>query len=251
MNKLKVVLVDDESDSLEVLKFMLKKSDVDVEVVASCNNAEDAIEMIQIHHPDLLFLDIEMPGNDGFTVLRAFDNPSFKVIIVTGYERYALRAIKFAAVDYLLKPIELEELNNAMEKVLNTFKDDDPRLQHLTELLRTDSEINKIIIPNSKGFRTIPLSEIVSIESMPGGYSHFRLCDNLTTVVTKPMSYFEDILPKPRFCRVHRSTLINLDYVRSYNSKAGIVSLENNREVEVSVRKRAEFHNAYKDFMVG
>ncbi len=251
MSKLRVLLVDDEQDSLEVLEMMLNGVDQELDIVAKCRSANDAIEKIQIFQPDLLFLDIEMPVNDGFTVLRAFENPSFRVIIVTGYEQYALRAIKFAAVDYLLKPIDLKELNLALNKVVNSLSGHDPRMKHLAQTLREDSEVSKLIIPSNKGFSTIHLNDIVTIESMPGGYCLFRLSNNSTSVVTKPLTYFEDILPRPKFYRVHRSNIINLDFVRSYESHDGIIHLENGRDVEVSVRRRPEFHMTFKEYIIG
>lgn len=244
-----VLMVDDEVDSQEVLDLMLQQLEFPVDIVSRCSSAEEAISGIQKHRPDLVFLDIEMPGKNGFEVLKAFEDPNFQVIIVTGYEQYALRAIKFAALDYLLKPIELGELKHALEKVIKHRQQDDPRMRHLSEMLRKNKPSNdKIVLPGHNGFRTLKLNEIVYLESKPGSYCVFHLKGGQTTIVTKPLSYFEDILPEESFFRIHRSYMINFEYVQNYHS-SGRLKLVDGTELEVSVRRRSEFLNSYKNYL--
>ncbi len=250
INKIKTIIVDDEPHSLEVLESLLNHTCKQVEIVGQCTSANEAIEQIQYHQPDLVILDIEMPEKDGFEVLKAFEKAAFKVIIVTGYEQYALKAIKFAAIDYVLKPIEINELTMAVEKVERSLNQKDARLIRLNSILDQDEKsIDKIIIPSLSGFRTIPLMNIVSIKSQSGNYCLFKLIDQKSNVVTKALNYFEEFLPFPMFFRIHRSYMINLDKVVSYESKTGKVVLENGNQMEVAVRRRPEFYKSYKSYI--
>lgn len=249
MKTLKAIIIDDESDSIDILKLMLERLQ-SVEVVETCTSANDGIEAIQRHNPDMIFLDIEMPGKDGFEVLKAFPEAEYKVIIVTGYEQYALRAIKFSAIDYLLKPFDTDELKLAIEKVNFALESADPRLEHFTEMMEQRSlPLNKIILPSNRGFRTISFSDIICLESRSGNYCVFRLSDNSTTMVTRPLYHYEELLPWPQFYRIHRSHIVNLEKIKSFDNKSGELILDHDNSLEVSHRRRKDFFKAYKDFV--
>ena len=244
------ILIDDEQDGIDILKMMLEAIPVDIEIVATCRSANSAIEAIQQHKPDLIFLDIEMPGKDGFEVLRAFDQPDFKVIVVTGYDQYAIQAIKFMAIDYLLKPYTQKELHLAVEKASKIIELEDTRIQELRSYLtQPNKDINRIIIPSRNGFRTIPISNIQYLESRSGNYCVFVLQDGSETIATKTLSYYEEILPQNSFMRIHRSTLVNLDKIKSFNKISGEVELGDGLSLPVAFRKRAEFKAAYSAFL--
>ena len=242
MSVIKTIIVDDEQDSIDILRMMLSEVQPTVEIVETCQSADDAVDAIQRHSPDFIFLDIEMPGKDGFEVLKAFPEAEFKVIIVTGYEQYALRAIKYSALDFLLKPFDSEELNKAIQKVRSSIDQTDPRLAHFTSIMTKESRsLDRIILPSNKGFRTIGFSDILSIESRSGNYCLFRLSDNSTTMVTRPLYHYEDLLPENQFYRIHRSHIINMEKIQSYDNKTGFLVLEHDNKLEVSHRRRSDF----------
>jgi len=252
MKKLRAIIVDDEQDGIEVLQLMLADTPTQVNVVDTCNSANQAIESIQKHRPDVVFLDIEMPGKDGFEVLKAFPEADFKVVIVTGYDQYAMKAIKFLAMDYLLKPFDEAELASAVRKVEEALEQQDNRLAQFAQFLEQDeTQMEKIVIPSSKGFRTVELNDIACLESKSGNYCIFHLADESETMVAKPLYYFEELLPQPRFLRVHRSRMVNLDQVSSYDSKTGELTMASGRVVEVSVRRRSEFNATFRSYFHG
>lgn len=250
MKKIRAILIDDDSENNEVLELMLDRVCPQVEIIAKCVSANEAIEAIQMHQPDLIFLDIEMPVKDGFEVLRVFEKATFKVIVVTGHEQYALKAIKFAAIDYVLKPVVMDELASAVKKVEEIVYQNDIRLETFAEFIAQDQKkIEKIILPSTKGFKTIALSNIESIKSELGNYCLFKLADNSSTLVTKPLSYFEELLPSTHFFRIHRSHIVNLDKVTTFNRTSGKITLENGQSLEIAFRRRADFYNCYKRFI--
>lgn len=244
---IRTILIDDEPDSKAVLEIMLNESCKNVEIIAKCSSANEAIEQIQLLKPDLILLDIEMPGKDGFAVLKAFENPKFKVVFITGYEQYALKAIKFSAIDYVLKPIDIAELKVSIMKVEESLKMEDNRIAHFNSVFENrEKAVEKLIIPTLKGFHTIELDKIESIEAQSGNYCLFKLSDQKLDLVTKPLNYFEELLPKERFFRVHRSHIVNLGKVSSYNNKSGEIKMDNGDELEVAVRRRADFRKGIK-----
>ena len=247
MNKIRTLIIDDEPDSKIVLEIMLKETCANVEIVGTCASANEAIEEIQRLKPDLILLDIEMPRKDGFEVIKSFENPTFKVIIISGYEQYALKAIKLAAIDYVLKPFDISELESAIHKVEAALDLSDQRVKHLKSYLESSEKAqNKLIIPTLKGFHTIEFDNIVSIEAQAGNYALFQFMDQSHDLVTKPLSYFEEMLPAEQFFRIHRSYVVNLNKVSAYDSKKGIVLLQNGQELEVAVRRRGGFQRSIK-----
>lgn len=250
VKKIRAILIDDDPENSEVLELMLDRVCLQVEIVAKCNSANAAIEAIQQHQPDLIFLDIEMPVKDGFEVLKVFESALFKVIVVTGHEQYALRAIKYAAIDYVLKPVDMNELVTAIKKVEEDLLRKDSRLETFSKFLAQDQKtIEKIIIPSTKGFRTIALIDIESIKAESGNYCLFKLTDGSLSLVTKPLSYFEELLPSTDFFRIHRSHIINLSKVVAFDRSVGKIKLENGDLLEVSFRRRADFYCCYKKFI--
>ena len=247
MGNITAIIVDDEQDGIDVLELMLKNIDAPVDVVSTCTSAERAVKCIRNYKPDLVFLDIEMPGKNGFDVLNAFPDASFKLIVVTGYDQYAVKAIKYMAMDYLLKPFDEDELKDAIDKVGAALDRSDNRLTHFREFMSNDQgDHSKIIISSSSGFHVIHFDKIVSIESRPGNYSLIRLYDGVEHIATKPLSHFEDLLPFPLFYRIHRSSIINLEAVEGYNNKSGAIRLSNGEQLEVSVRRRKEFSSYFR-----
>lgn len=252
MTPMKTIIVDDEPDCIQVLDMMLQATCPEVKVIAHCGSAPDAVQKITALDPDLVFLDIEMPDKSGFDMLKNFANARFEVVIVTGYEHYALRAIKFAAIDFLLKPFSVPELKMAVDRAGNMRSRKNTRLTFLSDLLSDgiDHEAEKLMIHSNDGFLVVKLSDIISIVTESGNYCTFHLSGNKRCVVTKPLSYFEELLPKDMFCRIHRSHMVNVLKLVSFNNKQGIVQMEDESEYEVSHRRRAEFYALVKHLRI-
>ncbi|PCJ65002.1 MAG: hypothetical protein COA58_12085 [Bacteroidetes bacterium] len=242
MNKIRAVLIDDENDSIEVMKMLLSKHCPHVEIMGWANSVDTGFKIIKEHSPHLVFLDVEMPGKSGFELLRELPEKNFHVIMVTGYENYAIKAIKYSALDYILKPVDVEDLKNAVAKLDPLKLSSDPRLAHFGALLKEDTPVyDKLMISSLEGFKNINLSNIIYMESKSGNYCIFHLSNGSSEVVTKSMSHFEKLLPKDNFYRIHRSHLVNLNSVLSYENTTGELVLTNMQKLLVSVRKRSEF----------
>ena len=246
MNKLRAVLIDDEPDAIEVMEWMLKNHSK-VEVVGAANEVDHGIDLIKQLKPDVVFLDIEMPQKNGFDLLDAFDHPNFKVVFVTGYDHYAIKAIKYAAIDYILKPIDKQELDIAIDKVESLLDKNDNRIEHLKNLYEQKGDMDRIIITSKNGFTTIFLRDIISIESKPGNYALFYTKDKGQLLCTKPLKYYDELFPSNTFYRIHRSFIVNLDCISNYDNHTGEISLVNDKKLEVAFRRRSEFNQLIKE----
>jgi two-component system LytT family response regulator len=252
-NLLKTLIVEDETRGRKALKAML--SDInEVVLVGESPDVEDAIIKIQIHNPDLILLDIEMPSKNGFDLLAAMPNRSFDVIFTTAYDSYALKAIKCSAIDYLLKPIHPEELKLAIKKTIEKRK----QIQHqsnlqMNNLLDNLKTINKqsfkLSLPNASGSVFVAINEIIRCES-DANYTRFFLeKDAKVMLVSKTLKDYDELLTDFGFCRVHHSHLINLKFIKKYiRGEGGTVVMLDGTEVEVSRRKREAFQKALENY---
>jgi two-component system LytT family response regulator len=249
MNKLKTILIDDEVDSIRVLELLLQKYCSNVEIVATASNVDQAIGAISMHKPHLVFLDIEMPDKNGFELFNTIKDLTFHTIIVTGYEKYAMQAIKYAAIDYLLKPVSAQDLKDAVAKIDPRALQNDPRTSHLFELLRNPaSTYDKLIIPSQNGFKTLEMNQIICMKAMEGSYAIIQLEGGDKIVAAKALMYFETALPVESFCRVHRSHIVNLAHIVSFDNKTDELILSNGDVLSVSTRKRSAFRLKFSAF---
>ncbi len=248
MKTIRAILIDDEQDSIDIMRLMLQRSSFDINILATANNARSAIELIKEHQPDLLFLDIEMPNMNGFKVLEAFEHPGFKVIFVTSYDQYAIRAIKCSALDYLLKPVDDEELNTALLKVRKQLDTRDLRLDSFKEATSKKDPFRQLVISSDRGFIVLPVKDILYARGMGGGYTAFHLSGDQVRVTTQALTYFEELLPKDQFFRVHRSHLVNLAHVESY-SRSRNLNLSTKEQLEVAFRRKSDFLRALKKYL--
>ncbi len=244
---LKAVLVDDDESNLSSLQEKLKKNCPQVQVAASCDSAIKGIESIDALQPDLVFLDIEMPLMNGFVMLQQLTYKSFELIFTTAYDHYAIKAIRFSALDYLLKPIEVEDLiyavNKAGEKRNKTIPN--PQLELLLEQLRPQKNaITRIAIPTTEGLQFISITDIVYLEASIN-YTHFYLGNGKKILVSRTLKDFEDMLPEDLFLRIHNSYLINKNFVERYiRGEGGQVVMSIGTTLDVSKRKKAFFLKA-------
>lgn len=243
MDLLKAILVDDELSSLQNLQQKLKEFCPDVEVMATTQKPEEAILLIQQFKPDVVFLDIEMPRMNGFRMLDELGDHEFEIIFTTAYNHYAVDAIRISAFDYLVKPIAIKDLQQAIERLT---KHRQPRTKDKLEILRSSlspvkSQEEKIAIPTGEGLEFIQIKNILHIESS-SNYSRIHFLDGKSVLVTKLLKDFEDMLLPYNFYRVHNSHLINLSYIKKYiRGEGGQVIMQNGDVIDVARRKKDEF----------
>lgn len=243
MERLKVILVDDELPSLENIQQKIIEFCPDLEIVATTQKPETAIKLIEQHHPDLVFLDIEMPRMNGFKMLEEIPEIDFEVVFTTAYNFYAIDAVRISAFDYLVKPISVNDLQNTVARLLK--KTGHPAGQKLDiqpqNISPSKLQTDKITISTNDGVEFHEIGSIIRIESS-SNYCKVFFMDGKSMLVTKLLKDFEETLLPYRFFRIHNSHLINLNYIKKYiRGDGGQVILENNETIDVSRRKKEEF----------
>jgi two-component system, LytTR family, response regulator len=241
---IKALVVDDEPESRENLCGLLRKYCPQVTVMAAVGSIDLAEAAIELHGPDLLFLDIEMPNGNGFDLLDRFQEPPADVVFVTAYEQYALNAIKRYALDYILKPIDVDELVRAVERKLAL---DAPQRERMglmrTEQSRTD-HVKRIALPSAKGLQLVEIADIIRCEA-DDHYTTFHLVDKKRYVVTRNLGEYEEMLAPHGFYRIHHAHVVNLSRVKQYvRGRGGYVIMDDGGHVDVSARRRDGFLEA-------
>jgi len=236
---LKAIIVDDEPYCCEALATLLEDCP-NVEIAAVCHNAEEALSAIRKHSPDLVFLDVEMPKMNGFEMMEQLPSVNFEIIFTTSYDQYALKAIRFSAIDYLLKPIDQEELLNAVQKVIH--RSQKPIAQQLEILMQKihqpSTPINKIAMPTMEGLQMIPVDSIISCES-DSNYTILLLKNNKKIVVSRTLKEIEELLEEHSFIRVHRCYLANLNEVEKYvKGEGGYLVMSDRTSIDVARNKK-------------
>lgn len=242
---LKAILVDDEPDGLRALKKMLELHCPQVQVVAACGSADVAIQQIRNTEPDVVFLDIQMPGKTGLDLLSEIDEKPFEVVFVTAHNEYMLQALQYSAADYLLKPVDEDRLVEAVHRVEKKLEDGKPgeqakALVHNLSKAGNPAEM-RLCLPTTKGFMVLRLDEIIYAEA-ERSYTLFHLEGNRVLTVSKPLLEYDELLKDTSFLRIHKSFLINLQHVKEYHrGEGGEVILSDGAEIEVSRRKKEQF----------
>nr|WP_299382820.1 LytTR family DNA-binding domain-containing protein [Allomuricauda sp.] len=246
---LKVVIIEDEKKSRETLKAMLEEFCKDVKVLATASNVTEAVKVLSVVSPDVVFLDIELQTGQGFDVLEQIKDPNFEVIFTTAFEKYAIKAIKFSSLDYLLKPIDLDELKQAVEKARNRM-DTNVYKQQIDTLMQNISKENyrqeKICLATTTGMEFIAIEDIVVCKA-DGSYTTFVLKNKSKLMVSKHLKEYEILLGDHQFMRVHNSYLINLKEVKKYiKADGGYIIMSNDMHVSLSPRKKEDLIEAMK-----
>lgn len=247
---IRTVLIDDEVDSIKVLQRMLGTACPQVEIVGTANGVESAITVVRETEPDLLLMDIEMSQGNAFDLLNRLEPMKFQVIFVTAFDNYAIRAIRYSAIDYLLKPVDFDDLKNAIKRVEEQPEKERLSIQMkaLMENLETlQLSQQKMAIPTLSGLIFIPVQNIIRIEAH-GNYTNIYLAEEgakggvRVIKATKTIKEYEDLLPEILFCRIHNSHIINLSKILEYQKgRGGTVLMEDGAEIEVAARRRDEF----------
>ncbi|MCX7727960.1 MAG: LytTR family DNA-binding domain-containing protein [Bacteroidia bacterium] len=241
---LKAILVDDSEQSLRLLYLMIKELAPEIEIVAITKSANEAIIEIEKHQPDILFLDIEMPEKSGLLLVEDLLQRQIKcdVVFTTAYSQYAIRAFRLSATDYLLKPIDEQQLRQSIDKIINNYTTKKELLHLKTLLYNFNTNTNKMLtVPLFKGYEYIPINDIEYIEAQ-GSYTCI-FYSNKQIIVSKNLKYFEESLrDEDMFFRPHRSFLINIHRIQTYSkSKRGIITMISGKEIKLARDRRSLF----------
>jgi two-component system, LytTR family, response regulator len=240
------VIIDDEAKGRMALREKLLAYCPQIKLLAEAGSGQEALKQIQQHHPQLIFLDIEMPMMNGFEMLNELPEKNFHIIFTTAYDQYAIKAIKYAAFDYLLKPIDIEELKSAVEKI-DARENNETKKQ--VELLQQNmqhpkKQLNKLAIPTLEGLLFYDINDIIHLEAN-SNYTNIYFINKTKITASKTLKEFEEMLPEDIFFRTHHSHLINLSYIKRYiKGDGGQIELQNGVYVDLSRRNKEEFLKA-------
>jgi two-component system, LytTR family, response regulator len=240
------IIIDDEPHGRQSIKDALLKYCPGVSIVALCEDAQRGLQAIREFEPDLIFLDIQMPGMSGFALLQQLSPVTFQVIFVTSYDQYAVKAFKFSALDYLLKPLNPDELIQAIHKVKD--KSEVTNITHRFEALLNNihfkaGKIEKVAIPTHDGIDFFNTDDIIYCQA-DGSYTTLYMVNHRKELVARTLKDFENLLSTSGFCRVHNSSLISLKHVQKYvKGEGGYVILSEGHHADISRRKKEEFLN--------
>ena len=243
---MKAIIIDDEAKSRLALKQKLADYCPEVTVAAEADNASDGISLIELHKPQVIFLDIEMPRKNGFDMLQEIKEKNFHIIFTTAYDQYAIKAIKFAAFDYLLKPVDIEELKTAVSRIgtketLQTKNQVELLYQNINHPKR---QLHKLAIPTIEGLLFYDINDVVYLEAN-SNYTNIYFNNKTKIIASKTLKEFEELLPEDIFFRTHHSYLINLNYIKRYiKGDGGQIELQNGIYVDLARRKKEEFLKA-------
>lgn len=243
----KTIIIDDEKGCIDTLESFLKDIP-EITVIATANSISQAQEMIETLQPQLVFLDIEMPGGNGFELLERISPINFDIIFTTAFDQYAIKAIKYSALDYLLKPIDPDELQASIKRFTSKKHDQNlinNKFKTLLSNISGEATHQKIAISDNEGVNFIKINDIIRFQS-DGSYTYMYTVQNpKPTLISKPIGEYQDILSNEQFIRIHRSHFININHVTKFVKGDGSYAvMTDGSKVEVSRRKRAEFTEA-------
>jgi len=249
---MRTILIDDEPRGLNAMQKLLQLNCFDVEIISLCSNVDVAVEKISELKPDLIFLDIAMPGKNGFDLLKELEDFQFEVIFVTAHNKFMIEAFHVSAIDYLLKPVDDELLIDAVARARKRSlekrgnKNIQTLLHNAQNMFATHSM--KLCLPSLKGFQVVELSDILYTEAS-GNYTYFHFTKHGSICSSKPIHEYENMLADAGFVRIHKSYIANLVHVKEYiRGEGGSVVLSNGKELEVSRRKKEALMLKMKSF---
>ncbi|MEL6675344.1 MAG: LytTR family DNA-binding domain-containing protein [Bacteroidota bacterium] len=240
---IRALIIDDEADARVSLQLLLQKFCPEVQILELCPDPLRGLEAIAAYDPDLIFLDVQMPRMSGFDLLEKIPAPRFQTIFVTAHDHYAIKAIRFSALDYLLKPVEVDELVSAVSRAREqqTQQTTMPYPEVIHNVKNRLGKEGKLAVPTAEGMAFIELKHLLYCEA-DGSYTQLVIRDKKPMLVSKKLKEIEQILDPAHFCRVHHSSLINLDHVERYvKGEGGYVIMSDGQQVNISRRKKEEF----------
>jgi len=238
---IKAIIIDDEQESRNAISNILNNFCENISIVGQAKNVDEGVKIVNAKKPDVVFLDIQMPDGTGFDLLEKIEKVEFQVIFVTAYDQYALKAIKFSALDYILKPVDPQQLIDAVNKIREPNNEITTITKKIQTLLRNKNGFERITLPTFEGFRFINLKDIIRCES-DNNYTNFYINSGEKILVTKTLKEYDETLSGLDFVRVHQSHLVNIKFVDRYiKGDGGSIVMADGAEVEVSRRKKEEF----------
>jgi two-component system, LytTR family, response regulator len=238
---IKAILIDDEKNSRESLRKKLQAHCPTVQVVAECANGLEGLAAIEAHTPNVVFLDIEMPHMNGFTMLQQLPQQHFALIFTTAYNQYAINAIRHSALDYLVKPVDVAELVNAVARIGMQPPPVQPdQLSILEQLMAKEQAPARLAVATQTGLEIIQIADIIYLEAT-SNYTYIYLANEKPLLASKTLKEFEDILPPHQFFRIHNASLVNMAAIKKYNKgEGGQVVLANGTLLDVARRRKEE-----------
>jgi two-component system, LytTR family, response regulator len=239
------IIVDDEKHCREVMVHLLQRYCGDVKILANCANGPEVLAVLEKGSPDVLFLDIEMPGMNGFELLKQIKAPEFEIVFTTAYNEYAIKAIKHSALDYLLKPIDKDELKLAIQRAKEhkTHKADN-RVEHLLEILHEKNKAKRFAVPTMEGLKMIDAETVLYCESDSAYCKIYFVGTPQPLVISKTLKEVEEVLHGNDFFRIHNSYLVNMKSIQGYiRGEGGEVVLNSGIHLPVSRTRKQEFLN--------
>jgi two-component system LytT family response regulator len=240
---IKAIIIDDEIFARESLVKVINQYCPELSILGIGENVAEAIELIYRYSPDIVFLDIEMPNGNGFTLFDKIKNPHFETIFTTAYEEFAIKAFRVSALDYLTKPIDFRQLQDAIERFKRKQKVElkEQRMELLIEnLTNRPTEFSKIVLPDYEGYTMVKIADILYCKA-DGSYTEVHLLNGKKITTSKLLKVVEELLPEQTFYRTHKSYLVNLNLIKRYNKNDHQVLMENNVALDVSDRNKKEF----------
>jgi two-component system LytT family response regulator len=245
------VIIDDEAKNIKLLQKMLELHCPDIKILATDTDAKNGMQLIEQLHPQLVFLDIEMPHLNGFELLKKLEPVNFEVIFVTAFSHYAVEAFEHRVTGYITKPVNTDKLIAAVNTAAKRIeaKNINKNLFSLLEQNTQKSEPEKIPLSTSNGLIFVKLSDIMYCESS-GNYTNFYLCEDKKIMVSRQLGEYEKLLPETSFIRIHDKYIINLSYIKEYiKGSGGDVVLENGKELPVATRRKEEFLSRFEKWI--
>jgi two-component system LytT family response regulator len=246
----KAIIIDDESNARESIVSLCKLTHSEIDIVGEAAGVESGLEVIRSLKPDLVFLDIQLEDGTGFDILEKTDQIDFHIIFITAFNEYAIKAFKFAAIDYLLKPINPKEFKTAIDHFCNIRDKEDIEtklLAYLSHIKESVAEHKKIILKTAESIHLIKVFDIIRCEA-DKGYTEFFMRDNKKILVSKGLKEYDEMLGEFGFIRTHQSHLINLDYIASFEkTDGGYILMTDGSTVPVSSRKREYVFNVFEN----
>lgn len=244
-----VLIVDDEQKARNILQHYIVNFIPEIREIRQASSAEEALAVLKEFHPDIVFLDVEMPHRNGFDFLTAVSDPSFDVIFTTAYNQYAIQAIRFSALDYLLKPVDPEELKTAVQRHLEKKENEEQKKELYSNLVQNieKKEVKdfKIAVPSTEGVHFFNVEDILRLEA-DSSYTHIHLAGKKPFVASKTLRHFEEMLEEFGFIRTHKSHLVNPKHITRISNDSSFVLLTDGSQVEISRRKKEEVQEHLK-----
>jgi two-component system LytT family response regulator len=247
---IRAIIIDDEINCIEVLEYEIRRLNVEIEIVSTFSQPQKALIFLEKNTVDVIFLDIEMPRMNAFQFLDSIPNIQAHIIFTTAYDHYALKAFRYYAVDYLLKPISREQLEEALERTKERTQTFEKSMinEIYSKLKSPNSVFNKIAVPVEHGFKMIKIENIIYCEA-DSNYSKIHLQNEDSVLVSKTLKHFDNLLHSHGFFRVHQSKLINVNYIENYSrTDGGVVALSNGVNIMVSRANKKTFESFLTSF---